>query len=115
MAEIEKNKYFPRNIFNITPGIDLTIGLSKYVKVKALVFLPFLRKIQLLSKLQNTSTISTIFSVKQGGFTLQGSESKFDTAYFTSPIPYQLYVKINWFQHFQVLRLWVAKDISENF
>ena len=37
MAEIEKNKYFLRNIFNISPGIDLTIGLSKYVKVKALI------------------------------------------------------------------------------
>ena len=48
MAEIEKNKYFLRNIFNISPGIDLTIGLSKYVKVKALVSLPFLRKRQLL-------------------------------------------------------------------
>ena len=79
MVEIEK-KYFP--------GTNLTIGLSKYVKIKALSSLPFLFGLFLVGNRESLH--------------VQGSELKFNIVLFTRTIPGQLNVKTFWFLNIPV-------------
>ena len=67
---------------------NLSIGLSKYVKITALSSLPFPGKIQLLFAL-----FGLLLEGNWARSHIQGSESKFDIACFTNSIPSQLNVK----------------------
>ena len=70
------------------PGTNLSIGLSKCVKITALSSLPFPGKIQLLFAL-----FGLLLEGNWARSHIQGSESKFDIACFTNSIPSQLNVK----------------------
>lgn len=83
----------------------LIIGLSLFVRIKALSSLHFPGKMQLLFSL-----FRPILVRNRAGLHAYGSES---IGKFSNTIPTQLNVKKFWSQYFAVLRLWPAKSILE--
>ena len=83
----------------------LIIGLSLFVRIKALSSLHFPGKMQLLFPL-----FRPILVRNRAGLHAYGSES---IGKFSNTIPTQLNVKKFWSQYFAVLRLWPAKGILE--
>ena len=79
MTEVEKKIFFP--------GKTLTIGLSKYVKIK------FISSLSFLGKIQCFALFGLFLLGNRVGSHIQGVESKFDTAYFTNTFPGRLNVK----------------------
>ena len=83
MGKTENNKYLPGNI--------LTIGLYKYIRIKALLHSSLPEK-------------CNYFLYYVGGLFLVGSES--ESVSFINTIPGQRHVKKKfWFRHLPVLRL----------
>ena len=78
-------------------GTTSPIGLSKYVKLKALSLLPFPGTIRLLFAIFRLFLIGN-----RAGSLVKLLKSKFNRSHFTHTIPGQFLVKKIWFQHFPI-------------
>ena len=79
---------WPESKKKIYSGKALTIGLSEYIKSKALSPFPFKKKIQLLFSL-----FGLLLAGKKTWSSVEESESKFDIPYWSLAIPGQPNVK----------------------